>query len=606
MDPEFSEMDTKSFDRRRFLAACSTAGVASTLLPGVLWAKLQEQNAATVTMAMLNDALAISGLDFSEEDKKQILTNLNPNRYDELRKVAIDDTIAPPMYYSPLVPGTKLDRTVRPIRMGKPPAVKRPANLEDVAFWPVTHLAELVRTRQVTSTELTRMYLERLHRYNPLLNFVVTFTDDLALKQAAQADQEIAAAKYRGPLHGIPWGCKDIIAVPGFKTTWGSGAFVDQELETEATVVKLLREAGAVLLAKLATGELAAGDRWFGGRTNNPWDPKDGSSGSSAGPGSATAAGCVGFAIGTETSGSILSPSTVNGVTGLRPTFGRISRYGAMTLSWTLDRLGPMCRTAEDCAVVLHALARPDENDLSVMDLPFNWDALADVRRLRVGYLAAAFDETNRDDEWRANEQRTLAELKAMGVTLEPFELPAMPSNAIGIILGAESGAAFDYWLRRGRLEQMTNRSRSNGFRSSRLTPAIEYLQAQRVRAIVMKELAAAVSKFDVYLAPATGGGRRGAEGATPPAPPPTPPPPQPPSATRDHFQAANYCGYPALGVPNGFTTAGRPTSITFMGRLYNEAGILALAKAYQDRAGWHKRTPALSAGSTTTSGRSW
>ena len=598
-------MKGRPLDRRRFLAAFSSAGVASTLLPGVLWAKMQEQNATKVTMAMLNDALAISGLDFSEEDKKQILTNLNPDRYDELRKVAIDDTIAPPMYYSPLVPGTKLDRTVRPIRMGKPPAVKRPANLEDAAFWPVTHLAELLRTRQVTATELTRMYLERLHRYNPVLNFVVTFTDDLALKQAAQADQEIAAGKYRGPLHGIPWGCKDIIAVPGFRTTWGSGAFVDQQLETEATVVKLLREAGAVLVAKLATGELAAGDRWFGGRTNNPWEPKDGSSGSSAGPGSATAAGCDGFAIGTETSGSILSPSTVNGVTGLRPTFGRISRYGAMTLSWTLDRLGPMCRTAEDCAVVFQVIARPDENDLSVMDLPFNWDALADVRRFRVGYLAAAFDETNRDDEWRANEQRTLAELKAMGVTLEPFELPAMPTNAIGSILGTESGAAFDHWLRSGRLEQMTNRSRSNGFRSSRLTPAIEYLQAQRVRAIVMKELAAAVSKFDVYLAPATGGGgRRGAEGAAPPASPPIPPPPQPPSATRDHFQAANYCGYPALGVPNGFTTDGRPTSITFMGRLYNEAGILALARAYQDRAGWHKRMPPLSAPASTTTGQ--
>ena len=598
-------MDTKPFDRRRFLAACSTAGVASTLLPGVLWAKLQEQNAAKVTMAMLNDALAISGLDFSEEDKKQILNNLNPNRYDELRKVAIDDTIAPPLYYSPIVPGTKLDRTARPVRMGKPPAVKRPATLEEVAFWPLTHLAELLRTRQVTSTELTRMYLARLHRYNPLLNFVVTFTDDLALKQAAQADQEIAAGKYRGPLHGIPWGCKDIIAVPGFKTTWGSGAFVDQQLETEATVVKQLREAGAVLLAKLATGELAAGDRWFGGRTNNPWDPKDGSSGSSAGPGSATAAGCVAFAIGTETSGSILSPSTVNGVTGLRPTFGRVSRHGAMTLSWTLDRLGPMCRTAEDCAIVFLAIARPDENDLSVIDLPFNWDAQLDIRRLRVGYLAPAFEETSRDAEWRENEQRTMAELKAMGVTLEPFELPKMPSSAIGSILGTESGASFDHYLRTGRLEKMTNRSRSNGFRSSRLTPAIEYLQAQRVRTMVMKQFAVAVSKFDVYLAPATGGGGRRAatEGTTPLGTPPTPPPEQPPSATRDHFQAANYCGYPALGVPNGFTKEGRPTSITFMGRLYNEAAVLALAKAYQDRAGWHKRTPTLAAAPSTTTG---
>ncbi len=432
------------------------------------------------------------------------LSNLNPNRYDDLRKVSIDDTVAPPLYYSPLVPGTKLDRMARPMRMGKPPAVKRPANLEDAAFWPLTHLAELVRTRQVTSTELTKMYSARLHRYNPSLNFVVSFTDDLGLKQAAQADQEIAAGKYRGPLHGIPWGCKDIIAVTGYKTTWGSGAYVDQQFDTEATVVKLLREAGAVLIAKLATGELAAGDRWFGGRTNNPWDPKDGSSGSSAGPGSATAAGCVAFAIGTETSGSILSPSTVNGVTGLRPTFGRVSRFGAMTLSWSLDRLGPMCRTAEDCAVVFHAIARPDENDLSVMDLPFNWDATIDIRKLRVGYLVAGFDETTRDAEWRANDARTFEDLKALGITLEPFTLPEMPSNVLSGILGTESGAAFDYALRSGRLEKMTNRSRSNGFRSSRLTPAIEYLQAQRVRAIVMRQFADAVAKFDVYLAPAT------------------------------------------------------------------------------------------------------
>lgn len=599
-------MNNPSLDRRRFLAACSSAGVATTLLPGVLWARMQEAGASKVSMAMLNDALAISGLDFGEEDKKQILSNLNPNRYDDLRKVPIEDTVAPPLYYSPLVPGTRLDRVARPVRMSKPPAVRRPANLEDVAFWPLTHLAELLRTKQVTSTELTKMYSARLHRYNPSLNFVVSFTDDLGLKQAAQADQEIAAGKSRGPLHGIPWGCKDIISVPGYKTTWGSGAYVDQQLETEATVVKLLREAGAVLIAKLATGELAAGDRWFGGRTNNPWDPRDGSSGSSAGPGSATAAGCVGFAIGTETSGSILSPSTVNGVTGLRPTFGRVSRFGAMTLSWSLDRLGPMCRTAEDCAVVFHAIARPDDNDLSVMDLPFNWDAGTDIRKLRVGYLVAGFDETTRDAEWRANEAKTLEELNTLGITLEPFTLPEMPSNVLNGILGTESGAAFDHALRTGRLEKMTNRSRSNGFRSSRLTPAIEYLQAQRVRAIVMRQLAEVVSKFDVYLAPATGGGgRRGGAGeaATPPATPPTPPPPQPPSVTRDHFQVANICGYPAVSVPNGFTKEGKPTSITFLGRLYNEAAILAVARAYQERAGWHKRTPTLSTTPVTTTG---
>ncbi len=604
--------------RRRFLAACSAAGVTTTLLPGVLWARMQEQGTPKVSLAMLNDALALSGLDFNEEEKKQLLNNLNPNRYDELRKIHIDDTVAPPMYYSPLVPGTKLDRTPRPIRVSKPPVIRRPATLEEAAFWPVTHLAELIRTRQVTSTELTKMYLERLHRYHPLLNFVVTFTDDLALKQAAQADQEIAAGKYRGALHGIPWGCKDIISVPGYKTTWGSGAFQDQQLDTEATVVKLLREAGAVLLAKLATGELAAGDQWFGGRTNNPWNPKQGSSGSSAGPGSATAAGCVGFAIGTETSGSILSPSTVNGVTGLRPTFGRVSRYGAMTLSWTQDRLGPMCRYAEDCALVFHTIARPDENDFSVIDLPFNFDALTDVRKLRVGYLAAGFSE-KRDPEWKANEDAVFAELKSIGITPEPFELPKMPLNVLQGILGAESGAAFDQSLRSGRLGRMTNKQRSNGFRSSRLTPAVEYLQAQRIRTMVMKQLNDAISKFDVYLVPATGGGVRAGGGpstspgqgrgdaAAPTAAgvetPPAGTPPQPPSITRDHFSAANVCGIPAVSVPNGFTKAGTPTSITFMGRLYNEAGILALVKAYQDRAGWHKKTPTLNVNPTTTSG---
>lgn len=584
--------------RRRFLGACSATGITSALLPGVLWARVQDQNASRITAAMLADALRVSGLDFTEDEQKQMLAGLNQNlaRYDDLRKITIGDSVAPPMYYSPLVPGVRLDRTARPVRMGRVPALKRPANLEDIAFWPLTHLAELVRTRQVTSTELTTMYLARLHRYNPTLNCVVTFTDELGLKQAAEADRDIAAGRYRGPLHGIPWGCKDIIAVPGFTTTWGSGAFRDQVIEKEATVVRLLREAGAVLVAKLTSGELAQGDRWFGGRTNNPWNVKEGSSGSSAGPASATAAGLVAFGIGTETSGSILSPSTVCGVTGLRPTFGRVSRYGAMTLSWTQDRLGPLCRTAEDCAVVFQAIARADERDLSVMDLPFNWDVGADLRALKVGYLEAAFGEAERDAEWKRNDEQALAVLRTLGVTLEPFALPDMPLNVLGGILGAESAASFDASLRSGRLNQLTNPGRANGFRSSRLVPAVEYLQAQRVRAMVMEQFAAAVTKFDVYIAPymamrgGTGGGPGGGAPALPAGPPPTPRP----SAIRDHFQVANVCGYPAVSVPNGFTAEGLPTSVTFLGRLYNEAAILALAKAYQDKAGWHKKIPTL------------
>ncbi len=581
--------------RRRFLAYFSSAGLGSTLLPGVVWARLQDQGGgAVVTAAMLKDALALAGLSFSDDQVEQLVSGANQSlkRYGELHAVQIPSEIAPPLYFSPLVPGTGIDRQRRPFRSSDPPPVRRPADLEETAFWPLAHLAELLRTRQATSTELTRMYLARLKRYNPTLNFVVTFTEDLALQQAAGVDAEIAAGRYRGPLHGIPWGCKDIISVPGYPTQWGSGAFRNQTIETEATVVRLLREAGAVLAAKLTSGELASGDQWFGGRTNSPWDPSEGSSGSSAGPASATAAGCVAFAIGTETSGSILSPSFICGVTGLRPTFGRVSRFGAMTLSWSQDRLGPLCRTAEDCALVFREIARPDENDLSVVDLPFNYDAARDVRTLRVGYLARGFDDGSRDAVLAANDRRALDALKALGISPKPLELPPMPLNLTSGILGAESGASFDEFVRSGRDAALTSRNRANGFRASRLVPAVEYLQVQRVRAMIMRQFAEAVSNVDVYLAPyldmrASTGGRGGrGEGAAA-----TPPPP---NAIRDQFQAANLCGYPAVSVPHGFTADGRPTGITFVGRLYGEADLLNLARAFQEKTGWHLKHPAL------------
>jgi Asp-tRNA(Asn)/Glu-tRNA(Gln) amidotransferase A subunit family amidase len=591
--------------RRQFIGYFSSIGLASTLLPGALWAQVQEQGASKVTPEMLAHALEVAGLEFTDEQRQAILNGVNRNltTYAELRAIHIDPNVAPPLYYSPLVPGTKLDRVSKPFRASAARAVKRPSSLDEVAFWPIADLAHLLKSRQATSVELTRMYLDRLHRYNGTLNFVVTFTDDLAMQQAKQADQEIAAGKYRGPLHGIPWGCKDIIAVPGYPTQWGSAALKGQTFEAEATVVRLLREAGAVLVAKLTTGELASGDQWFGGRTNSPWDPKEGSSGSSAGPASATAAGCVAFGLGTETSGSILSPSTICGVTGLRPTFGRVSRYGAMTLAWTEDRLGPICRTAEDCATVFHAIARTDEQDLSVIDLPFNYDAGIDIRKLRVGYLAAGFDEANRDAEWKKNDAQVLDTLRAMGVTPEPFDLPKLPTNVTSGILGAESGASFDEFIRAGRDKEMTNPQRGTGMRTSRLVPAIEYLQAQRVRAIIMRQFAEVVGRFDVYIAPylnmrgAGGAGRAGeagraggagrADGSGQRAEPP-------PSAIRDHFTVANLCGYPAVAVPNGFTADGHPTSITFLGRLFNEGDILALARAYQERAGWTARRPSL------------
>src|SRR5476649_1251948 len=260
------------------------------------------------------------------------------------------------------------------------------------------------------------MYLARLHRYNGTLNNVVTFLDDYGRAEAKRADAEIAAGRYKGPLHGIPWGAKDIISVKGYKTTWGSPAFKEQVFDYDASVVEMLREAGAVLIAKVATGELAGGDQWFGGQTKNPWDPTQGSSGSSAGPSSATAAGCVGFAIGTETSGSILSPSARCGLAGLRPTFGRVSRYGVMALSWTQDRLGPICRYAEDCAIVMHTIAKPDGRDMSVSDVPFNWNAHLDIRQLRVGYIKESFDSIT-NPAVKDNAAAALDTLKSIGVT---------------------------------------------------------------------------------------------------------------------------------------------------------------------------------------------
>ncbi|MCU1232886.1 MAG: Amidase [Candidatus Solibacter sp.] len=590
--------------RRRFLACCSGIGLGGTLLPGVLWAQLQQDGAQQVTPEMLKAALGLSGLSFSDTDQNSVLQAVNGSlaRYEEIRNLHIPNNVAPPFYFSALTPGMKVNRTREPLRFTTP-AVKRPANLEDAAFWPVMQLAQLIKTRQVTSTELTKMYLARLHRYNEKLNCVVTFLDDVALAQAKQADAEIAAGRYKGPLHGIPWGAKDIITVKGHKTTWGSGAYKDQMLDEEASLVEMLRDAGAVLLAKLTTGELAQGDQWFGGQTKNPWNIEQGSSGSSAGPASATAGGLVAFGIGSETSGSILSPAARCGVTGLRPTFGRISRYGVMALSWTQDRMGPLCRYAEDCALVMSVIARPDGRDLSVSEIPFNWNAHLDVRKLRVGYLEGAFEET-RDAAMKAIEERTLDQVKALGVKLVPVKLPEWSIDTSSI--GVESGVFFDDLIRSDGDKRMTNPGRANSFRSSRLIPAVEYLQGQRARSMMMAKLADATADIDVYLVPANqgagGGGGRG-RGAAPTGAAATTPAGGERgrggaganrSVVGRHFGMANLACYPALNVVNGFTEAGTPTNITFYARPFGEAELLALGKAYQDATGFHLKHPAL------------
>ncbi len=575
--------------RRRFLAHFAGAGLGSTLAPGVLWARVQDTAADRVTLQMVTDALILAGIELPEDDRKALVDGANTalGRLEALRAVHIPNDVSPPYHFSPIVPGMRVDRTRQPWVISAAPAVKRPGDLEAVAFWPLRHLAELVRTKQVTSVELIRMYLGRLHRHHAVLNNVVTFLDDHGLAEAAQADREIAAGRYKGPLHGIPWGVKDIITVKGFKTTWGSPAFTDQQFDYDASIVEMLREAGAVLIAKLATGELAAGDNWFGGQTKSPWDPTQGSSGSSAGPASATAAGGVAFAIGSETSGSILSPAGRCGVVGLRPTFGRVSRHGAMALSWTQDRLGPFCRYAEDCALVMQAIAKPDGRDMSVTDLPFNWNGRLDVRTLKVGILQASFDELT-ESAAKANAAATLEALRALGV--REFLPVTVPEFALEVsAIGVESAAFFDEHARAGRMAKARGRGRPTG----RLTSAVDFLQAQRARMMMMEALAAATAHVDVYVVASNSIGRGGSGGppATPAPGTPRPPRrPQPPG--QRHFQMANLACYPAVNVPNGFAEGGTPTSIVFYAPPYRELPLLALAKAYQDKARWHERTP--------------
>src|SRR5262245_46193545 len=599
--------------RRRFMAHFASIGLGATMLPEVLWSRMQESSAQKISLEMVKDALAMTGLPFTDADATNLVNTANNNltTYDRVRSFHIPLDVSPPYHFSALVPGITPNKNREPFVLSKAPSLKKPTNLEDIAFLPLRHLAEMIRGKQISSVQLMKMYLERLHRYQPKLNFVVTFLDELGLEQAKKADAEIAAGKYKGPLHGIPWGAKDIIAAKGYPTTWGTAPFKDRVLDYDASVIEMLRDAGAVLIAKLSTGELAAGDNWFGGQTKSPWDPAQGSSGSSAGPASATAAGCVAFGIGSETSGSILSPSARCGLAGLRPTFGRVSRYGIMALSWTQDRIGPLVRYAEDAAIVMQAIAKPDGRDMSVSDIPFNWNANLDIRKLRVGYIKESFDIVT-DADTKARHQKVLDTLASLGVTkLVPITIPenVTQNRSIGG-LGVESTAYFDEFRRNGKM----NGSRGGGGGAgTRLTSAVEYLQSQRIRMMMMLDLAKATEGVDVYLVaggPGGGGGGGGAAGAgrgTPPAageagaaPPATGrggrggrgDTAAPVSGAAAHFGMANAACYPAMNLPNGFNANGSPSSCTIYGRPFNEMEIIAVAKAYQDVAGFHLKKP--------------
>jgi Asp-tRNA(Asn)/Glu-tRNA(Gln) amidotransferase A subunit family amidase len=541
--------------------------------------------ALRITKEMMHQAEKLIGIELTDAQEAMALGGVNRNldSYEAIRKIDVPLDTEPAIAFHPTRARKELYVNKTKFRFGKV-EVPQFKNVEDLAFATVPQLAELIRTRRVSSTDLTKMYLARLKKYGPKLLCVITLTEDLALKQAAAADAELKRGKYRGPLHGIPWGAKDLFATKGIKTTWGAEPYRDQVIDYDSTVVERLNEAGAVLVAKLSMGALAQGARWFAGVTRNPWAPDEaqqGSSGSSAGPAAATAAGLVGFSIGTETLGSIVSPSSRCGVTGLRPTYGRVSRYGAMGLSWTMDKIGPMCRGVEDCAAALNAIYGPDGKDITVGDAPFNWNPDTNISTLRIGYLKTEFDgpttpPTNEQQRAQAEQRRAIYKtalevLEKAGAKLTPIELPKFPAASLRFILTAEAAAAFDDITRDGRVNQLSGQSPGdwpNTFRTSRFIPAVEYLRAQRARTLLMREMEALMSQWDVFVSPAPG------------------------SAS---LLITNLTGHPAAVLPCGFVND-LPVAIMFTGGVYDEVSPLRVALAFERATKWHDMHPKLEA----------
>jgi Asp-tRNA(Asn)/Glu-tRNA(Gln) amidotransferase A subunit family amidase len=526
-----------------------------------------------ITEDAIRQAENILGLRFTEEERRQLLQRQQffvdlqtlRSHYAEIRSAAPDQSVMPALTFQPgplswTPPASDSGPTWTNVG-----GVARPDDLDDAAFWSIPELSELIRTRQVTSTELTRMYLARLDRFDSDLHLVVTRLDEHALRQAERADRELAEGRYRGPLHGIPYALKDLFAVEGYPTTWGAVPEGFEEMQGTATVARKLEEAGAVLVAKVSLGALAWGDVWFGGQTRNPWDLDEGSSGSSAGSASAVSAGLAPFAIGTETWGSIVSPSTRTGVTGLRPTFGRVSRAGGMAVSWSMDKAGPICRAAEDCGIVLDAIRGADGVDPSAVDVPFNYAPGIDWSEIVLGYVAADFGG---DDDAARLDREALDVFRALGARLVPIELPDRPVEGLSLILAAEAAASFDRLTIQNlddRLPRQVVDAWPNVLRTARFIPAAEYIQANRIRTQLQRDMAQIFSRVDAYLAPSQRG---------------------------DNSLITNLTGHPAISLPSGFLDPGSPTSFTVIGRLYDEATVLKIARAYQEATDFHQRHP--------------
>src|SRR6186713_1529637 len=534
------------------------------LLPFVTIAQTKSDS-----LTLIQRTASLYDLEFSNAEADSLLDNLN--NYTQLikgmHKTLPTNDIPYPFAFSPVPFGDEIKRTAQNVQLSIRYGVQIPKNKPDLAFYSIPELAGLIKEKKITSLELTKFFIERLKKWGDTLQCVITLTEDTAIAQAMRADAEMKAGKYRGLLHGIPYGLKDLFAVRGYKTTWGSTPYKDQYVDEDSYVYKRLRAAGAVLCAKLSLGALAFNNKWFGGETKNPWNLKQGSSGSSAGSAASVVAGLLPFTIGTETLGSIVSPSTRCGATGLRPTFGSISRSGAMVLCWSLDKAGPICRSAEDCAVVFNYIHGTDGKDYGSVDRNFNYDGVVDFKKLRVAYAENYFKRLAAD----APERKVLEVYRSLGADIKPVDFPdssVYPVNLISIILNAESSAAFDELTRTDRddlIERQDKNFWPNIFRTGRTIPATEYINANRYRYKLCKDFGDFMKKYDVIIVPSFAGSQ---------------------------LAITNLTGNPVVVMPMGFNQNGSPLSITLVGNLYDEATILAAAKAYQDKTDHNKKHP--------------
>ena len=537
------------------------------------------RDAQPLVQRQVQAAETVLGLEMTPTERDLMMEDLSDQRdsYAAMRRNIPDNSVRPALRFDPQLSWTdklytKRNETIPTSELavwGDPGPVKRPTSLESLAFADMAELGKLIRQRQVSCLELTELALGRLEKFGPALECVITLTAERARGRARELDRMLDRGEYLGPLHGIPYGAKDLLAVKGVPTTWGAAPYEGQMIHETATVVRKLDQAGAVLVAKLTLGALAWGDVWFGGQTRNPWNPQEGSSGSSAGPAAAVAAGLVPFAIGTETWGSIVSPCTRCGVTGLRPTFGRVSRAGAMALSWSMDKIGPITRSAVDCAMVFDVIRGSDGRDPTTVDAPFPYRHDQTLDGLRIGYLKSAFDE---DYPGRELDHEALRELRYQGVDLAPIEFPLEemgidPAN-LAIILTAEAGAAFQDLTLSGRDDELVRQVRfawPNVFRIAQFIPAVEYIQANRQRTLLMEMMVEVFREVDVYITPSLAG---------------------------DSLLITNLTGHPQVVVPAGFIDEDSPHSISFVGRLHDEATLLAVARTYEEHTSWHKKNP--------------